>query len=421
MCNQKNYYYFCTTKKQNNKNIKKEMKDNTKRHLLLLLLSGMVCTGKATDIINEDFSTFGSINYTTTTHNGWTLDNCYPRYRYPDYGVELKYISGDKIHASAESPAFATLPENRSAILTFYHAQGANNAPKTFTITLNHQGTIRDAESTEMATDNTITVTTISKTEYSNKTCYIYGASTESTLTFKSADNTDNFAIIDDVVVTAVDLASLSESTENTIDAAKTADVTLIRTLKGGIWNTLCLPFDVDKTTLALALGDNQDIQLRTFSSYEDGVIRFTSTNSVSAGTPFLIKVNSDVPNPTFKIVNVVTTPAQTIKHGAVSMVGVYSPTELPENGVFLSTDGMLKRPTSNSNTLAGLRAYFTLPASLQQNARIFIDNSTSGIAETEGTTVGSDDWHSLDGRRLSGRPTTKGLYICNGKKMILK
>jgi len=397
------------------------MKNKTKRHLLLLLLSGMVLTSKATDVIKQDFSTFGSINYTTTTCNGWILNKCYSRAGRTNNGLELKYISGDKIHASAESPAFSKLPENRSAILTFYYAQGANNAPKTFTITLNHQGTIRDAESTEMATDNTITVTTISNTEYSNKTCYIYGANTESTLTFKSEDISSNFAIIDDVVVTAVDLVSLSESEQNSIVEEKPADVTLTRTLRGGIWNTLCLPFDVDMTILQMALGNDQDIQLRTFSSYEESIIRFTSTNSVSAGMPFLIKLNSTVKNPTFRIVNVVTTAAQTIEYGAVSMVGVYSPTELPENGVFLSTDGMLKRPTSNSNTLAGLRAYFTLPASLQQNARIFIDNSTSGIAETEGTTVGSDDWHSLDGRRLSGRPTTKGLYICNGKKMILK
>ena len=404
---------------QNNNNTKNEMKNKTKRHLLLLLLSGMVFTTKATDIINEDFSSFGSINYKTTSHNGWTLDNCYPRYRNPDYGVELKYISGDKIHASAESPAFSKLPENRSAILTFYYAQGANNAPKTFTITLNHQGTIRDAESTEMATDNTITVTTISNTEYSNKTCYIYGASTESTLTFKSADNTDNFAIIDDVVVTAVDLVSLSESEQNSIEA-KTADVTLTRTLRGGIWNTLCLPFDVDMTILQMALGNDQDIQLRTFSSYEDGVIRFTSTSNVSAGTPFLIKVKSDVPNPTFKIVNVVTTPAQTIEHGAVSMVGVYSPTELPKDGVFLSTDGMLKRP-SGSRKLAGLRAFFTLPSGEVALARVFIDNSTDGITEQTVTPNNSNDWYTVGGMRLSDKPTAKGLYINNGKKIIVK
>lgn len=32
-----------------------------------------------------------------------------------------------------------------------------------------------------------------------------------------------------------------------------------------------------------------------------------------------------------------------------------------------------------------------------------------------------TDAWYSLDGRRLSGKPATKGLYINNGKKVIIK
>ena len=30
-------------------------------------------------------------------------------------------------------------------------------------------------------------------------------------------------------------------------------------------------------------------------------------------------------------------------------------------------------------------------------------------------------DWYTLDGRRLSGKPTKKGLYIVNGKKVVIK
>lgn len=393
-------------------------KTKTKRHLLLLLLSGMVLTSKATDVIKQDFSTFGSINYTTTLHDGWTLNKCFKRYRDEDYSLELKYISEDKIYASAKSPAFSALPQNRSAILTFYYAQGANNKSTEISVTLNNDGTIREAESTEMAANNKITITT-SSTKYSMKTCYIYGATTGSTLTFRSASNNGYIAVIDDVVVTAVDLVSLSESEKNSIEA-KTADVTLTRTLTGGIWNTLCLPFNVDMTTLSLALGEGQNIQLRTFSSYADGIINFTSANSINAGTPFLIKLNTTVVNPTFPVVNLVTTAAQTVTHGDVSMVGVYSPYELPKNGVFLSTDGKLKKP-SESRVMKGLRAFFTIPSNQQQNARIFIDNSTSGITETETAAPDDEDWHSLSGIRLSGKPVTKGIYIYNGKKMIIR
>jgi hypothetical protein len=34
---------------------------------------------------------------------------------------------------------------------------------------------------------------------------------------------------------------------------------------------------------------------------------------------------------------------------------------------------------------------------------------------------ISLDEWYSLDGRRLSGKPTTKGVYINNGKKVAIK
>jgi hypothetical protein len=32
-----------------------------------------------------------------------------------------------------------------------------------------------------------------------------------------------------------------------------------------------------------------------------------------------------------------------------------------------------------------------------------------------------SDEWYTLDGRKLNSKPTTKGLYIVNGKKVMIK
>jgi hypothetical protein len=34
---------------------------------------------------------------------------------------------------------------------------------------------------------------------------------------------------------------------------------------------------------------------------------------------------------------------------------------------------------------------------------------------------ITNNKWYSLDGRRLDGRPTAKGIYIVNGKKVIVK
>jgi len=36
-------------------------------------------------------------------------------------------------------------------------------------------------------------------------------------------------------------------------------------------------------------------------------------------------------------------------------------------------------------------------------------------------TAIAADGIYTLDGRRHRGKPTAKGLYIVNGKKMIIK
>lgn len=47
---------------------------------------------------------------------------------------------------------------------------------------------------------------------------------------------------------------------------------------------------------------------------------------------------------------------------------------------------------------------------------------STTGIHAVDAVTSQRDDaWYSLDGRRLSGKPSVKGVYINNGRKVVIK
>ena len=43
------------------------------------------------------------------------------------------------------------------------------------------------------------------------------------------------------------------------------------------------------------------------------------------------------------------------------------------------------------------------------------------GTLDTRTGEISLDEWYSLDGHRLSGKPTTKGVYINNGKKVAIK
>ena len=52
-------------------------------------------------------------------------------------------------------------------------------------------------------------------------------------------------------------------------------------------------------------------------------------------------------------------------------------------------------------------------------------NGETTGIGtldtETGEMTFDSEAWYTLDGVRLSGKPTKKGLYINNGRKIVIK
>ena len=59
----------------------------------------------------------------------------------------------------------------------------------------------------------------------------------------------------------------------------------------------------------------------------------------------------------------------------------------------------------------AGTRGFFGLPG----------DDETTLLRKVNSEEVNSEEWFSLDGRRLNGRPSAKGLYIHNGSKVAIK
>ncbi len=73
--------------------------------------------------------------------------------------------------------------------------------------------------------------------------------------------------------------------------------------------------------------------------------------------------------------------------------------------------------------TSAAHKAWLVLPASA--GARFFAlprgDETTSMEDGRRKMEDGKNDWYSLEGRKLSGRPTRKGVYIHNGRKEVIK
>ena len=243
---------------------------------------------------------------------------------------------------------------------------------------------------------------------------------TTSKFTFKSG-----FSFFDDITMYAVSSVLDQSRNNNTYiiaNAGQTLDVPLIRTLAPNTWCPLCLPFNITQSQMETATGTT--CELCTLTDIVDGVFVFDKTTSVSAGTPFLVKVNEQVENPVFTGVTVINTPAVTVTGTAsgYSFVGTYSPVSLNNDGthLFLDKEGNLCQPDSEEghNCLNGLRAYFVVPESSE--ARVFISDTTSEVSRINTTPVVHNDTYDLNGRRIDAA-YSKGLRIQNGRKFLAR
>ena len=72
--------------------------------------------------------------------------------------------------------------------------------------------------------------------------------------------------------------------------------------------------------------------------------------------------------------------------------------------------------------TLPANRCYLRLTKNVASGAPSFVINfggDTTGIKEVK--EVNNDSWHDLNGRKLQGVPTKKGVYINNGRKVVIR
>ena len=242
---------------------------------------------------------------------------------------------------------------------------------------------------------------------------------------------------------------SLSDNADNSSALSAvhghTADVTLAgRTLyKDGSWNTLCLPFKVTVGSGQMAGATAMTLNAST-SGFDasTGVLTLNFDNVASgsiipAGIPFIVKWSKaegynpafhNVTNPVFVGVTVSSNTANstaTTDDRKVSFIGNFNPVMLPANdksNLYLGADNQLYWP-SQDVTINSFRAYFHVDGTVQAIQMSFNEDETTKITTTNFTndTNSNDAWYDLNGRKLNGKPTAKGLYINNGKKVVIK
>ena len=225
------------------------------------------------------------------------------------------------------------------------------------------------------------------------------------------------------------------------------AEVTLQgRTLtKDGNWNTLCLPFAVNSfagTPLEGATVKELDATLSSLAG-NTLTLKFKDATSIEAGKPYIIKwttTGDNIVNPVFSNVTISSTTPTAVESydHTVTFVGQYSPFSIVESGatgdnegnkneILLMTTGNKIGYSKNPRTLKCFRCHFYVPTSsgefTARNIEVdFGEGEATSVASMEdGRSKMEDVYYTLDGRKLEGKPTAKGMYIVNGRKVIIK
>ena len=221
----------------------------------------------------------------------------------------------------------------------------------------------------------------------------------------------------------------LDEAADNSALASK-KNVFLKRTLQPGGWNTFCAPFAIADPASVFGAGVKVKQLIGASVTGNTLTLTFGNAASIAAGTPYLIKLNGENPvdlaadGKEFEGVTQSYTAHPTTIAGVVSFVPVLAPTAMTADDktkLFVTGGNKLTHPSTSGN-INGFRAYFQL---LDANARFFVldlgDGETTSLNLTPTLSQGEGVWYTLDGRKLQGKPTTKGVYIVNGKKTIIK
>ena len=190
--------------------------------------------------------------------------------------------------------------------------------------------------------------------------------------------------------------------------------VTLTRKLQGGI-NSFVLPFWVNANDL-------KSTSLATYTNADNKTVVFTKATEVGANIPFItVGYNKGEENKlTWSNKGFVAT---TTTEFTAPFKGVYAPQSAKD--LYGITDkGELKIGGENAK-IKPFHAYYEAAEGETPAAKISFEGEATGINNVAATTVANGAVYDLSGRRvaekLAGASLVKGIYVVNGKKVVVK
>lgn len=204
----------------------------------------------------------------------------------------------------------------------------------------------------------------------------------------------------------------------------KTLDVALTRSLKAGVWNTICLPFDVTAEQIKNILKATGNVKEFDKEDKATATIFFKPATEMKAGVPYLIKPTEDATVLNFKDVTINNVDELSrINGNDYCICGVFSKYQMDTNGseLFLTTQGKFAVPAPTTKVMRGFRAYFLVP---KNTAGAALNLSFGEATDIDGVAADAEKnvkVYNVNGQyvgtNLEALP--KGLYIVGGKKVL--
>ena len=339
---------------------------------------------------------------------GWTRDVTWNNVSGGSYSIPAGTMTYGDV-AYHEMP----LKGNTVYKLTFGHRRWDNN-------NADNGGQVSVLNSNNQGLDLTAYAGTSQQSLQSGDYYFRTGAAGNYTFTVTAASGRLTFGNV--IIKKATDGDLLLEDTETDAPAnGYYQTMSTTRTLKGGQWNGFSLPFSL--TADQLAASALNGAMIKQFASADENVITMEDATAIVAGEPYLVKPTSDIENPTFDGVTV-SNPEEIVEGtGDYTFQAHLYNTSLATDGsvAYVSTtDSSIKKLTSGS--IKGMRAIFNIPVVNNVKAlTIRFGGDADGIMTIENgqVTIDNSEIFNLAGQRVN--KAQKGIYIVNGKKVLVK
>lgn len=179
----------------------------------------------------------------------------------------------------------------------------------------------------------------------------------------------------------------------------------------------------------ALTLGaDETAAKLYTITAVDGQTATATEVTVAKDNMPILVKNNSTETRNILLIPTTTATPDDvTVYEGFKGTLAAKTFSDDDMNGkqYYVLAGGKMFARVSGAGTIAANRCWLELDnAKAARQLNICIGDETTGVEELKDSGIeelNSDAWYDLQGRKLDGQPTRKGMYIHGSKKIIIR